>query len=139
MRAKIKARRQAQREQLQSGQPVQKQTPTDSEPKKTVPKEYAQTVVSLSPAYPPYSDTEEEDHDSAVEQLDQMEHKMRDVFGNMARISCMENIRCHVEYDECLANLPQTTKEAYVTADSGADKTVLGKEWLVLARIQLER
>jgi hypothetical protein len=30
-------------------------------------------------------------------------------------------------------NLSQTTLEAYATADSGADTTVLSKEWLVIA------
>jgi hypothetical protein len=82
---------------------------------------------------------DEDDHDSAVDQMNELEHMMEDTFGYMARTSDQDSIRCHVEYDECLANLSKMTKEAYATADSGADTTILGKEWLVIAQDPVRR
>jgi hypothetical protein len=72
-------------------------------------KAYAQRAVSQE--YPVSNDLEDDDdHDSAVDQMNELEQMMEDVFGHMASTINEESIRCHVEYDECLANVSKTTK-----------------------------
>jgi hypothetical protein len=83
----------------------------------------------------PYSDaSEDEDDDSAVQQLGSIEDKMRSVFGGMASTVGMEQVLCHLEYCERLAFLSHSPTVAYATADSGADTNVLGKEWLIVSK-----
>jgi hypothetical protein len=80
-----------------------------------------------------YSKSSDTDEDSAVEQMNILELKIRSIFAGMARRVGEENTRCNGEYEEVLANLSKATHEAYATADTGADTNVLGKKWRILA------
>jgi hypothetical protein len=80
-----------------------------------------------------YSNSSDTDEDSAVEQMNILELKIRSIFAGMAHRVGEENIRCNGDYEEVLANLSKATHESYATADSGADTNVLGKEWRILA------
>jgi hypothetical protein len=80
-----------------------------------------------------FPDSEDSDEDSAVQQLNNIESKMRDVFGGIARMDDSEEVRCHLEYCDRLAYLTQLPREAYVTADSGADTNVLCREWMIVS------
>jgi hypothetical protein len=138
MRSRIKARRKEKREQLLGGKQGQKEISKEGDQQRPLQKTYAQRAVSHD--YPVTTDLyDEDDHDSAVDQMNELEHMMEDVFGYMARTTDQDSIRCHVEYDEYLANLSKMTKKAYATADSGADTTILGKEWLIIAQDPVRR
>jgi hypothetical protein len=60
--------------------------------------------------------------------------KMKDMFGGLARTRNFGVVRCHLQYCDKLAYLTRSHQVAYATADSGADRNVLGKEWLIVSR-----
>jgi hypothetical protein len=115
----MKARKQAKNEHPQSP----KKDQYDS------PKQGATMISNVQRATAAeYSNSSDTDEDSAVEQMNILELKIRSIFAGMAHRVGEENIRCNGDYEEVLANLSKATHESYATADSGADTNVLGKE-----------
>jgi hypothetical protein len=128
LRTRVKARLQARKEYPQSGRVGQNTPIRDGETTSVhVQKATSATSIILS------DDSDDDTHDSAVEQLESLENQMRCIFGGMAITSDIEHFRCHLEYCDRLAFLSQTPVGAYATADSGADTSVLGKEYSIVA------
>jgi hypothetical protein len=68
--------------------------------------------------------------DSAVVPMNEIHNQCREMFGGMETMEFNEEVRCHLEYCDRLAYLTRAPRTAFATAESGADITVLGKEWL---------
>jgi hypothetical protein len=126
LRNRARAKFQSLNEHSGSGQKEQSKNHREE----TVPNTQAQLATSnQTMAFVEIEDDSEDD--SAVLHMNEIHNQCRDMFGGMARMESNEEVRCHLEYCDRLAYLTRTPRAAFATADSGADTTVLGKEWLI--------
>jgi hypothetical protein len=123
MRTAIKARLQATRGHLSGHQkPPLTRAGQNTQVEGFVEFAYAQQSLTYEGDY---------DDDPTVTLLRYLEAQMRNMLGERARTWMQVLVCCNFDYFYRTAQLSTYQVPAYVTACSGADTNVLGKEWII--------